>query len=243
MKVKLLRPSATPWTATFQAPPSMGLPFCHTAGIVTTLQINYTSIKKKKDWFPCLATPKFQKASSSPLQIQTLQQPHACFSWCRSHIQWFCFKVFILYWRYSWLTILWISNEQWRDSVIHIYMYPFSSRLPSHPGCHIKLSRVLCSRSLLVIYFKYSSVCMSIPNSLTMPLPPSFPSTHNHKFISSFSKSVIPCFVSSSASFLFRVHIQGMSYDLSPSLSDSFHSVWHCLGPSTSLQMALFHSF
>ena len=52
-------------------------------------------------------------------------------------------------------------------------MYPFSPKLPSHPGCHITLSRVPCVHSMcfLVIYFKYSSVCMSIPNSLTTPSP------------------------------------------------------------------------
>ena len=54
-----------------------------------------------------------------------------------------------------------------------IYTYPFSPKLPSHPGCHITLSRVPCvhSMSLLVIHFKYSSVCMSIPNSLTTSSP------------------------------------------------------------------------
>ena len=33
-----------------------------------------------------------------------------------------------------------------------------------------------------------------------------------------------------------------MSYDIYP-LSDLFHSLWHSLGPSILLQMALFHSF
>ena len=61
----------------------------------------------------------------------------------------------------------------------YIYMYPLSPKLLSHPGCHMPLSgapAVLYSRPLLAIYFKYSSVCMSIPSSL--PLPPS-----NLKFI------------------------------------------------------------
>ena len=43
---------------------------------------------------------------------------------------------------------------------------------------------MLCSKPLMVICFKYSSVCMSIPNSLTVPPPPS-PAA-----MSSFSKSV-----------------------------------------------------
>ena len=46
-----------------------------------------------------------------------------------------------------------------------------SPKLPSHPGCHITLSKfpVLYRRSLLVFHFKYSIVYMSIPNSLTIP--------------------------------------------------------------------------
>ena len=45
---------------------------------------------------------------------------------------------------------------------------------PSHPGCHITLSRVLHAihRSLLPIYFKYSSVYMAVPNSLSPPAIP-----------------------------------------------------------------------
>ena len=45
---------------------------------------------------------------------------------------------------------------------------------------------VLYSRSLLVIYFKYNSVYMSIPNSLIIPPPHPSPLVT----ISSFSKSV-----------------------------------------------------
>ena len=67
-------------------------------------------------------------------------------------------------------------------------MYPFSPKLPSQPGCYITLSSipVLYSRTLLVILFKYSSVCKSVPNSLTIPSPqPSSPA-----ILSSFSMSV-----------------------------------------------------
>ena len=41
----------------------------------------------------------------------------------------------------------------------------------SHLGYYRILSTFLCAilRSLLVIYFKYCSVCMSIPNSQTKP--------------------------------------------------------------------------
>ena len=68
----------------------------------------------------------------------------------------------------------------------HIYVYPFSPGLPSHPGCHMTLSRVpvLYSRSLSVFRFKYSSVYMLIlnyPFPLFFLIPPS---------VSSFCKSV-----------------------------------------------------
>ena len=59
------------------------------------------------------------------------------------------------------------------------YMLPFSSKLLSHPGYHIKQWAefpVLHSRSLLVIHLKCSSVYMSIPNSLAIPSPHPFPS-------------------------------------------------------------------
>ena len=36
---------------------------------------------------------------------------------------------------------------------------------------------VLCNRSLLVTHFKYSSVCITFPKSLTMPSP------SNQKFV------------------------------------------------------------
>ena len=60
-----------------------------------------------------------------------------------------------------------VSGEQQRDSAIYIYMYPFSAKRLSHSGCHRALSRVpvLYRRTLLVIYFIYSCVYMSIPVS------------------------------------------------------------------------------
>ena len=57
----------------------------------------------------------------------------------------------------------------------------------SHLSCYIILSRVLCAlqRTLLVMRFTYSSVYMSIPNSLAIPplLNPSSTSPSNHKFV------------------------------------------------------------
>ena len=50
---------------------------------------------------------------------------------------------------------------------LHIYIYPFFFRFFSHTGYTEYLVEfpVLYSRSLLIIYFIYSSVYMLIPNS------------------------------------------------------------------------------
>ena len=82
-----------------------------------------------------------------------------------------------------------VSGGQRRDSAIH--MYAFSLTLPSHPGCCIALNRApyVIQQALLVIHFKYSSVSMSSPNSLTIPSPLSFPLPPSLATISSFSKS------------------------------------------------------
>ena len=80
---------------------------------------------------------------------------------------------------------------------------------------------MLGRRSLLAIHFKYSSVYISTPNSLTIPsLYPSLAT------ISLFSKSVslflfrkFICFISSKLS-----QIIVMSYNILPSLSDLLHS-------------------
>ena len=34
-----------------------------------------------------------------------------------------------------------VTGKQQGESAIHTYMYPFSPKLPTHPGCHITLSR------------------------------------------------------------------------------------------------------
>ena len=74
-----------------------------------------------------------------------------------------------------------VSDEQWRNSAIHIHA-SILSQISSHPGCHITLSKVSCTIqwSLLVIRFEYSSVCMSILNSLTIPSPQNQMDTFNY---------------------------------------------------------------
>ena len=75
-----------------------------------------------------------------------------------------------------------------QHSVIHIYV-SILPKFPSHPGCHIELWAeflVLCSRCVLVIHFKYSSVVHIHPKLPNHPFLPSSPLAT----ISLFSKSV-----------------------------------------------------
>ena len=82
------------------------------------------------------------------------------------------------------------------------------------------------TRDVLVIYFKYSSVYTSIPNSLTAP-PPPLPG--NHKFT---PLSLWVYFVNKFFCIIFFLisHISDVMWCLS--LSDSLHSVWQSLGLS-----------
>ena len=65
---------------------------------------------------------------------------------------------------------------------LYIYMYLFFFKFFSQLGCYRIVSRVPCAvqYSLLVIHFKYSSVYLSTPNSLTVPPP--HPSPRYPKF-------------------------------------------------------------
>jgi len=69
----------------------------------------------------------------------------------------------------------------------YIFRYPFSLKLPSHPGYHISLSRVPCA--ILIGPCWLSSLnkqCVACPSRLpNQPFPPSFPSAT----ICSFPKS------------------------------------------------------
>ena len=72
-------------------------------------------------------------------------------------------------------------------------MYPLSPKLPSHPGWCITIeqSSLHFSRSLLVIHFKYNSMYMSTPNSLTILSPRLFPW---QPYVYSLSLRVCLCF-------------------------------------------------
>ena len=63
-----------------------------------------------------------------------------------------------------------------KGSQPYIYMYLFSSKLPSHSGCHMTLSRVHCAihRTLVFIHPVYNSLHLLTANSQSFP--PSLPS-------------------------------------------------------------------
>ena len=47
-----------------------------------------------------------------------------------------------------------VSGEQRKDSATHKHIYPFSPKLPSHPGCHIAFSRVPCPSFSFFLYLR-----------------------------------------------------------------------------------------
>ena len=56
----------------------------------------------------------------------------------------FFFLTFYFILEYSRLTMLWYFQADSQGTQPYIYVYPLSSKLLSHPGCHITLSRVSC---------------------------------------------------------------------------------------------------
>ena len=119
-------------------------------------------------------------------------------------------------------------------SQFHIYIYLLFFRFFTHIGPYRIMSRVpmLYSRSLLVIYFIYSSVYMSFPISQFIPLP-------FYRFVFYICDSF--CFVKKFISTILRdLHTGDIIWYLS--FCVSLHSVWQSLGLSILLQMALFHS-
>ena len=98
-----------------------------------------------------------------------------------------------------------------------IHMYPFSPKLPLHPACHNIEQSSIChtSRSLLVIHFKYSSVYMCNPNSLT--IPSLILLSGSHKLVLKVCESVFFKYVNLYQFFFDSTYV--MSYDISPSLT------------------------
>ena len=94
----------------------------------------------------------------------------------------FSFWAFYFVLGYSWLTMLIVSGEQWRDSAIHTHV-SIPPQITSHPGCHITLSRVPCAEQQVLVGYPFKiQQCRHVHPKL--PNYPSPPAT-----ISSLSKS------------------------------------------------------
>ena len=93
---------------------------------------------------------------------------------------------------------------------IYIYLFFFFKFL-SRLGCYIKLSKVPCAIQYVFVgcHFKYSSVYMSIPNSLTIPPRTVLPG--NGKF---FSKAVSLCVLSRVTNCLYILFSSGKSNEV-----------------------------
>ena len=59
----------------------------------------------------------------------------------------------------------------------YVFLYPFSPKLPSHPGCHITLSRVHCARQYVLVGYPFQiQRCIHVHPKVPIYLfPPTFP--------------------------------------------------------------------
>ena len=78
----------------------------------------------------------------------------------------------------SQLTMLWEFQVNSEGTQPYIYMYPFSPKLCSHPGCHITLSSYLCY-TVGPYWLSISNIALyTCPSQIPeLPFPPSFPTT------------------------------------------------------------------
>ena len=68
-----------------------------------------------------------------------------------------------------------------KETQLYIYMYPFSFKLPFHPGCHISLSRVPCA-----LCSSHSFVSDSVTPRTIACLAPLSMKFFRHKYWSGF---------------------------------------------------------
>ena len=64
---------------------------------------------------------------------------------------------------YSQLTMLWQFQVNSKGTQPYIFLDPFFPKLPSHPGCHVTISRVY----LDILYFLYLPYCTGYNKMLT----------------------------------------------------------------------------
>ena len=51
----------------------------------------------------------------------------------------------------------------------YIYMYPFSPKLSSHPGCHITLSRVPCAMQQVLVGYLSDAIVFVVDVFILSP--------------------------------------------------------------------------
>ena len=72
---------------------------------------------------------------------------------------------------YSQLKTLWWFQVNSKRTQPYMYMYPFS-KLPSHPGCHIALTRVPCAiKGSCWVSTLNIAVCMGLSQTANYPSP------------------------------------------------------------------------
>ena len=101
--------------------------------------------------------------------------------WLQAFLFFSLLKRLILYWHIVNNSVLIVSGEQRRDSAIHIHVC-ILPQTPSHPGCHITLSRVPCAIYTVtpgwLSVLNIEKVDTSIPNSLTVASACPSPGSH-----------------------------------------------------------------
>ena len=114
-------------------------------------------------WSRCSAAPEGQGRSLGVLLFFPLALQFSTF------LVFFFLFVFLLALIYNVMLV----SAVYKVNQLHIYMYAFLDSFPIYIFTEYCVeSPVLCSRSLLVIYFIYSSVYMLIqPPNLFLPLP------------------------------------------------------------------------
>ena len=139
---------------------------------------------------------------------------------CIKHDPYRMLVIFFIYilvlFNYSWLTMLCSFQVYSKMILTYIYMYSLLDSFLIWVIIEYWLEfLVLYSRSLLVIYLIYGSVCMFIPSFWFIP----------HPFFPSYLK-VCFCFVIKFIYIFFKNQIPCMSDIIFVFLSDILHVVW-----------------
>ena len=139
----------------------------------------------------------------------------------------------------------WISHKDTFTPLLYLISFPFGHhrQWEGFPVLYSRLSLVIC------FIHNISSVCMSVLISQFIPLSLSLLSVHTFVLyicVSFCFENRFICVIFLDFKYMWNMLVCVLVYDICFFLSDSPHSVWQSLGPSTSVpsvQMAQFHSF